>query len=502
LWYNFNIKGGDDLAADYEKDLFKHNQELTVENEKLRSKIATIETETANKYMAVIYRLEEIINAQNEKITALEERIVKLETENDRLRKQLNNDSNNSSNPPSSDIKPNAANTYNGRTKTGKKSGGQKGHKGRNLSRAAIEEKIERGQMRREIVVHGEPAENYTSKYVVDLRFEAIAVEHRFYGDAVIPPELRPDVQYGNEIKATVATLAGQGLVASNRIVDMLASMSNGAFELSDGTIYNFLSEFASKAQDTIALIKTKLLNNAVLNVDETGSRINARNMTVRNYSDPSHVLYTANPTKGKKAIAVDDILPQFVGVLVHDHNTVNYNYGMGNAECNVHLIRYLKANFENTHHDWSCDMIGFLLTLKETKAIAQRFGASGFERADVEAYRKRYDELVSKGFAVMKDTKSKFYREEERKLLNRLKKYRDNHLLFATNFAVPFDNNLSERDLRMFKTKGKVSGCFRSLSGAKNFAVLMSVIKTAIKQNISPFRAVSSVFVGASCLA
>jgi len=71
---------------------------------------------------------------------------------------------------------------------------------------------------------------------------------------------------------------------------------------------------------------------------------------------------------------------------------------------------------------------------------------------------------------------------------LNRLKKYRDNHLLFAADFAVLFDNNLSERDLRLLKTKTKVSGCFRSLDGAKNFATLMSVIKTATKQNTSPY--------------
>ena len=100
-----------------------------------------------------------------------------------------------------------------------------------------------------------------------------------------------------------------------------------------------------------------------------------------------------------------------------------------------------------------------------------------------------------------MKSTKSKFYRDEERKLLNRLKKYRDNHLLFAANFDVPFDNNLSERDLRMVKTKAKVSGCFRSLDGAKIFANLMSVIKTAIKQNLSPYRAVRAVFQGNACL-
>ena len=489
------------MGGNYEKDLFKHNQELTNENEKLKVKIAKIEAETANKYLGIIDKLNETIEGVLKKCGELEERVAKLETENERLRKQLNNDSNNSSNPPSSDKKTNAANTYNGRTKTEKKTGGQKGHEGKHLSVAAIEEKIEKGKIRREIVNHGVPEGSYISKYVIELKIEAVAIEHRFYGKAVIPKELRGEVQYGNEIKSVVATLAGQGIVASNRIVDMLSSMTGGAIELSEGTVYNFLSEFNTKAQMGVAAIKTKLLNNTVMNIDETGTRVCAQNMTFRNYSDEKRVLYTVNPTKGKKAIEDDGVLPQFVGVLVHDHNTINYNYGTGNAECNVHLIRYLKANSDNTHHDWSDDMIEFLLAVKRSKEAALGFGLSGFEPADMEKYRKRYDEIIKAGFEVLKTTQSRFYQKEEKKLLNRLKKYRDNHLLFALNFDVPFDNNLSERDLRMVKTKGKVSGCFRSLDGAKNFANLMSIIKTAIKQNISPHFAISSLFHGFSCL-
>ena len=490
------------MAANYEKNLFNHNQSLTLENEKLKTKIARIESETANKYLGIIDRLNEALETSMQKCSLLEERITKLETEVDRLRKQLNNDSSNSSKPPSTDIKPNAPNTYNGRTKTGKKSGGQEGHKGRYLCRTSIEEKIDKGLIKHEVVHHGEPVGNYVSKYVIDIKIETIATEHRFYGDTDIPMELRPDVQYGSELKAFVATLAGQGLVASNRIVDMLSAWTNGALELSDGTIYNFLTEFNSKVKSCVETIKEKLLNNIVLHVDETIARVNARNMCFRNYSDKKHVLYTANQTKGKKGIEDDDILPQFIGTLVHDHNTVNYNYGSANGECNVHVIRYLQANSENTRHCWSDEMIDFLLMLKQSKDLAISFGIERFEQDDLDRYRKRYGEIVEEGFEALKNTKSRFYQKEEKKLLNRLKKYRDNHLLFAEDFAVPFDNNLSERDLRMIKTKGKVSGCFRSLAGAKTFANLMSVIKTAIKQNVSPYLAIRAVFNGESRLA
>lgn len=489
------------MATNYEKNLFNHNQSLILENEKLKARIAKVETATANKYLGIIDELNEALKAVIQKCSELEERISKLESENDRLRKQLNNDSSNSSKPPSTDTKSNAPNTYNGRTKTGRKSGGQKGHAGKHLSRAAIEEKIAKGQMRREIVNHGVPKGSYTSKYVIDLKVEAIAVEHRFYGNTCIPMEFRPDVQYGHEIKATVVTLAGQGIVASNRIVDMITSMSNGALELSDGTVYNFLADFSTTAHSCIETIKTKLLNNVVLCVDETGARINARNMFFRNYSDEKHVLYTANQTKGKKAIEDDGILPRFVGTLVHDHNTVNYNYGSNNAECNVHLLRYLRANSENTHHYWSSEMIEFLLSLKQSKELAIALGMVQFDLADLDRYRRRFDDIVAAGFDALKNTKSRFYQTEEKKLLNRLKKFRDHHLLFAVAFSVPFDNNLSERDLRIIKSKAKVSGCFRSLHGAIIYANLMSVIKTAIKQNLSPHVVIRSVFTGAPSL-
>jgi len=491
------------LAGNYERNMFEQLQTAFSKIDELTKKVKRIETETEteNKYLKIIYEKEAEIARLKAENVELRERIAKLEAEVDRLRKQLNNDSGNSSNPPSTDKKPNAPNTYNGRTKAGKKTGGQKGHKGKHLSRAAIEEKIAKGQMKRKVVHHGVPEGEYVSKYVIDVRLETVAIEHRFYGGIDIPAELRPEAQYGSGIKSFVATLAGQGLVASNRIVDMLAAWTDGAVDLSDGTVYNFLSEFDGKAAEFAERTKTKLLNNRVLNVDETGARVNARNMFFRNYSDDKRVLYTANPTKGKKAIEDDGILPQFAGTLVHDHNTVNYNYGTNNAECNVHLIRYLKANSDNTHHCWSDDMIDFLLSLKNATDIAIAFGAEAFEQTDLDEYRRRYDEIVAAGFEVLKETKSRFYQAEEKKLLNRLKKYRDNHLLFAADFAVPFDNNLSERDLRMVKTKGKVSGCFRSLGGAKIFANLMSVIKTAIKQNVSPYTAIHATFNGETCL-
>ena len=481
--------------------MFNQLEKALLRIDQLERKVQKIEDETANKYLKIIYEKEAEIARLKEDNTILKEKVAKLEEEIERLRKQLDNNSSNSSTPPSKDTKPNAPNTYNGRTKTGRKSGGQKGHKGYYLDKSKIEEKIQKGEVEHLIVNHGKCTDRFTSKYVVDVRITTTATEHRFYaddsGEISIPIEFRPDVQYGNNLKTFTTTLIGYGIVASDRVVEIIKALSDNLLSPSEGSLYNFLAEFNNKATDKIETIKTNLLNGPVMGVDETGSRCENRNMYFRNYSNDKYVLYTVNPTKGKKAIENDNILTRYIGKLIHDHDTANYSYGSGNGECNVHIIRYLIANVDNTHNTWSEEMIDLLLSIKISKEIAISFGMTAFEQADIDDYIKRYNKIVDAGYEGNKNNKSRFYKKEEKRLLNRLKKYRDNHLLFATDFIVPFDNNLSERDLRIVKTKTKVSGGFRSLAGAKTFANIMSITKTAIKQKLSPCRSIQAVFEG-----
>lgn len=481
------------LGANYGKDMYKQLEEAFMKIEQLNAKVQRIEIETENKYLKIIYEKDAEIARLSAENVALKERVGKLESEVERLRKQLNNNSSNSSLPPSGDQKQGRPNVFNSREKSGKKSGGQKHHQGHYMSKAEIEHKIASGEIAHKIVNHGEPSQSrrYVSKYIVDTKLETTATEHRFYedeaGDFQVPVEFRTDVQYGNELKTFVVTLIGKGIVASQRAAELIHELSSNIIRVSEGSIYNWLSEFDTKAQPVIMGIKTKLLNSPVMNVDETGARCEKENMYFRNYSDEGHVLYTFNQTKGKKAIEEDGILPIYAGTLVHDHNTVNYNYGLRNAECNVHIIRYLKANFEYTYNIWALDMMDFLTGLNRAKKLAMSFGLTEFDQEDRNRYSRRYDEIIAAGFSSIENTTSRVYKKEEKKLLNRLRKYKDNHLLFAWDFTVPFDNNESERDLRIVKTKTKVSGCFRSLKGAKRYANLMSILKTAVKQDLSP---------------
>ena len=71
----------------------------------------------------------------------------------------------------------------------------------------------------------------------------------------------------------------------------------------------------------------------------------------------------------------------------------------------------------------------------------------------------------------------------------------KDDVLRFISEPAVPFDNNLAERDVRMTKVQQKVSGTFRSFHGAKSFCIIRSYISTARKQGLSIYKAICGGF-------
>ena len=87
--------------------------------------------------------------------------------------------------------------------------------------------------------------------------------------------------------------------------------------------------------------------------------------------------------------------------------------------------------------------------------------------------------------------------RGKVRCLIDRLTAHRDEALLFLEDFRVPFANNRAEQSLRMAKVKGKASGCMRTLSGADDFAAIMSFIGSVKKRGMNVFSAVKKAFLG-----
>lgn len=500
------------MKSDYSVDMFKQlqevmakcdslSQEIKSERKKFNSRIKSLEKETE-----CIPKLREENRKLKEKIVILEkenkelrEENEKLKNEVDRLKSQINKDSNNSSNPPSSDIKPNKKVIPNNREKTSKKVGGQIGHKGYNLSKEYVEKNIKQGNLVHEIKNIGKVSKKYVSKYVLDIDVKVKAIEYRFYeneqGKIKIPKEFKTNVQYGEELKTMCVILNTNDIVPINKLTKFVSCITHGKINLSNGAAIKFTEELSEKLKNRLEEIENKVLNSEIMYTDATSTRCDGKNVNVRNYSTEEYTLLKANKGKGKKYIEKTNILNKFMGTIVHDHETVIYNYGKKHVECNVHISRYLKGNHENTKHKWDKEMKSFLNGLNKYKNRLIEIGVLKISDKQLERYSKRYDEILKKAEQENIEETSRYYQKEEKKLIRRLKKYKDNHLMFIYDFSAPFDNNLSERELRHVKIKQKVSGQFKSKKGLQNYLDIKSYIITCCKKGVDFYIEIKKIF-------
>ena len=367
------------------------------------------------------------------------------------------------------------------------------------MSKKEVEEKIIAKEFKHEIIDIWEKTNKYVSKYILDVEVNVIAKEYRFYEDEQgkynTPKEFKVDVQYGPEIKTLCTILNAEGIVAINKLTDFVSSISHGKLNISNGSIVNFAQELVQNSSPIMQEIEEKILNSELMHTDATTARCDNRNMCVRNYSTDKYTLLKVTDGKSKKYMDETGILPKYIGALSHDHETLMYNYGIKHAECNVHILRYLKGNYENTGNNWCKELSSFLCSLNEYKKQLISKNISCVEYQNLERYSIRYDEIINKGFEENKKVTSKFYAKEEKKLLNRLKKYKENHLIFIYDFDMPFDNNLSERELRHVKCKQKISGFFKSKKGLQNYLDIKSLIITCKKQCLDFYIIIRNIF-------
>ena len=479
-------------TANYNNQMFKQLQEVMKKCDGLSQEIKNIKEEHKKEIFELEVKHAKEINKLNVKIENLEIEKEKLKEENkilkndnDRMKSILNKDSSNSSIPPSKDEKQKKK-KVNLREKSNKKTGGQKGHKGVTFTKQDVEELMKKENVKKETIEHGNPRGKYCiTKYEIDTKTIVIVKEHKFYfnkrKERKIPKEFVSDVHYGENFKTLCDIMIVEEVISLERIKEFVEILTGGLLKISEGSLVNWLKEKSNQCKSIIKKMKVKLKNTEILQTDLTETKINNKKGYVRNYSNDKITVYV--PSKDKKIHRVKRqwILDGYTGYIVQDHDTAIYNFGIKekHVECNVHLRRYLKNNTELTKHKWSQEMDKLLLEIKRNKEEYLEIGINRFSEQELENYSKRYDEIIKEGLEENKESNSTYLGKEEKALLNRLKKYKTNHLIFAYNFKVPFDNNLSERDLRPIKTKKKVSGCHRSYRGLKNYCIIRSIIST-----------------------
>ncbi len=462
-------------------------------------KIGTIDIQaTIEKAQALIYQ-DEQMSAATKSIVEVLILLISL------LANRLNLNSTNSSKPPSSD--PNRK--KNPRPTTGRNKGGQKGHVGTTLKKVDDPDIIESIKIDRRTLPAGRYQEaGYEVRQVFDIDISRVVTEYRAQvleddnGNryvAPFPEGVTKAVQYGNGLKAHAVYLSQFQLIPYNRVQDYFADQLH--IPISEGSIFNFNKQAFDTLDAFENIAKEQLRISAVAHADETGINMGGARLWLHCVSNDFWTFYYPHEKRGTEAFEAMGVLSGFGGILCHDHWKPYYKLDCTHALCNAHHLRELTFAWEQDEQHWAHDLKDLLE--KINAKVIEAGGALSAQQAG--RYRSQYRELIKKGEIECpeptrpnkKGKRGRIKKSKSRNLLERLRDYEDDVLRFMENEQVAFTNNLGENDIRMTKVQQKISGCFRSIEGAKIFCRIRSYLSTCRKQSIKASHALELLFNG-----
>lgn len=446
-----------------------------------------------------------------ERVAALQARLEIVEAELAALKRN----SRTSSKPPSSDSgnftnppKPKSL-----RGKSGRKPGGQKGRRGDTLERVADPDHIVEHRLGEKErcpkcgtamgEVDGElAAKQCECRQVFELPAIRLEItEHRAEKrrchqcstevTAAFPAGVAAPVQYGPRVRATALYLGAYQLVPYQRLSEIFADLFGAP--LSVGTLANVVKRDGARATETMKPVREALVKAEVAHADETGCRVKGKRHWLHVFSTAKLTSFHIDAKRGYEGMNRPGLLEGFRGKLIHDFLGSYYRLLCRHFLCCAHLLRELTYLHEEMDQPWAKDMIELLL---EAKKLRDREDAlePHDRRVIGEQTRRRiraqYCEIVLAGLAMNPEpspTPKRRGRVKRGKALNLLIRLEDRYeeiMGFFEYEGVPFDNNQAERDLRMMKTREKISGTFRTKEHATLFADIRSVISTARKQS------------------
>ena len=427
-------------------------------------------------------------------------RIAQLEAELDQLRAQVNQNSQNSHKPPSSDGYRKTPAIP--KTKTGPR-GGQPGHRGDTLTMSAYPDTLDEQRPERcagcGAPLLGLEAETLERRQVFDLPQPRLVVHeyrrpvcvcpgcgHR--NQEAFPVSVTAPVQYGAGVSALATLLHNDYHVPVAKVSRLFADLFG--YRLNEATIQAANRRTVSALAPSQVAIDAHLAQAEVAHADETGLRCAGRLHWLHVLSTPALSTYFVHPKRGRLALESSlSVLGRFSGCLVHDCWGSYFVVHSGvHGLCNAHLIRELRALSEQGAA-WAEALIAVLLEGHRYKA------AEGVVPAPVyRGLKQRYFALLRQGLRAhpmpaQHSGRGRKKRGKARSLIRRLIRYHAAVWRFAHDKSVPFTNNQAERDLRMAKVKQKVNGGFRTEEGARVFAQVRGFCSTARKQGKQVFK-------------
>jgi transposase len=446
-----------------------------------------------------------IIAVQREVIAALTARVTALE-------RQLGLNSGNSSKPPSSDGLKKKLRTQSLRGKSGKKTGGQKGHPGKTLCRTEEPDTtIDHfpamcggcgGALDRT------EATGFTVRQVFDLPEPQplVVTEHRAHAcvcarcgeqtKASFPQGVTAPVQYGQRIGAFVLYLLHSQFLPEKRLAELMADLFS--VTIATATIARISQDAAARFQGFAETVRAQVATAPVKHLDETGFRTSGKTQWLHIACTLLLTFYSVCAKRGR-------LMANVTGTVVHDHWKPYYTMpNVTHALCNAHHLRELQALIEIEKEDWACKMQRLLRHACHATNLARQRDIALDPRL-IALIDRRYGAILAEGFAfheaqdplVPASKQAKRRGRPKRRtghnLLLRLRERKLDVLRFLTDPNVPFTNNQAERDGRMMKLRQKISGGFRSGEGASDFAVIRTLISTVRKQGWNMLTALSA---------
>jgi transposase len=427
-----------------------------------------------------------------------EARIVELEA-------QLGRNSRNSSKPPSSDgpAKPPPKSL---RGRSGRRPGGQAGHRGQTLCQVAEPDR----RVRHEPGCCRGCGEDLAGASEVGLERRQVfdippirvgVIEHQLIkrrcgcgtvtaGDA--PAGVDAPVQYGSNVAAIVIYLYVGQFLSKDRTARALAELFGTP--ISPGTVTAMTARAAAGLEAFTNRVRARLADAEVAHFDETGLRVAGLLHWVHSASSGKYVLITVHGKRGSEAMDAAGVLPSFTGIAVHDGWAPYDTYiAATHARCNAHLLRELQAVTD--HHTatdgeqvwcWATQAADALRAMKRlVDGALARDGTLNSIDAAAMAEAKHLFRSAARLGARATAARASNLEKDHNALARRMIDKHDDHLRFTVDAQVPFDNNAAEREIRMIKIRQKVSGCLRTLTGAEQFCAIRSYLATTAKHGI-----------------